>query len=92
MTRLPCQRCGGLVVPTRLFGPSSDHRGFESSRAWRCVNCGDVFDLLILRHRGFMARGVSNWLQPERACAAVVRGPLSTWRLPLFPHGPVKPT
>ncbi len=87
-----CQRCQGLLVRTRLFGHSGGPSDFGSRRAWRCLNCGDVFDLVILQHRGFMARGVSDWLEPERACAAVVRGRAVAWRWPLFPRGDVKPS
>lgn len=77
---------------TRLFWAYSSGNRFHSLPAWRCVNCGDVFDLVILQHRGFMARGVSNWLELERVCAAVVRGRAVPWSLPLFPEGALKPS
>lgn len=38
-----CHRCGGLMVPEKVFELSS----FD----WRCVSCGERIDPVILAHR-----------------------------------------
>jgi hypothetical protein len=38
-----CHRCGGLMVPERVFELGS----FD----WRCVSCGERVDPVILAHR-----------------------------------------
>lgn len=38
-----CHRCGGLMVPERVFEIGS----FD----WRCVSCGERIDPVILAHR-----------------------------------------
>lgn len=38
-----CHRCGGLMVPERVFEIGS----FD----WRCVSCGERIDPVILGHR-----------------------------------------
>lgn len=47
---MDCQRCSGCMMPERRTG----HRVDEShtlDQTWRCVNCGDVVDAIILRNR-----------------------------------------
>jgi len=55
-----CQRCGGLPEDVRLYDEESGHTAFSQ----RCVNCGDIFDELILAYRAMSAppnvRGVGN--------------------------------
>jgi hypothetical protein len=48
--RHACPRCGGMMVETysELLSPSD--RG-EDVFVWRCVNCGDYMDRLVLRNR-----------------------------------------
>lgn len=38
-----CHRCGGLMVPERVFEIGSVD--------WRCVSCGERIDPVILEHR-----------------------------------------
>jgi len=38
-----CHRCGGLMVPEKVF----EIGGFD----WRCVSCGERIDPVILAHR-----------------------------------------
>lgn len=38
-----CHRCGGLMVPERVFELGTDD--------WRCVMCGERIDPVILAHR-----------------------------------------
>ncbi|HXH86868.1 hypothetical protein [Petrachloros mirabilis] len=38
-----CHRCGGLMVPERVFEIGSVD--------WRCVSCGERIDPVILAHR-----------------------------------------
>ncbi len=38
-----CHRCGGLMVPEKVFETGS----FD----WRCVSCGERIDPVILSHR-----------------------------------------
>ncbi|MGQ0666645.1 MAG: hypothetical protein ACT4O4_06390 [Nitrospiraceae bacterium] len=38
-----CHRCGGLMVPEKVFEKGS----FD----WRCVSCGERIDPVILAHR-----------------------------------------
>ena len=47
---MTCERCGGLMVPYR-FPDISEGREKLYCEAWRCVNCGDVVDLVMLRNR-----------------------------------------
>lgn len=45
-----CTRCGGLLIREGLFDLFDD-TGHMRRWAWRCVQCGDIVDSLILRHR-----------------------------------------
>ena len=47
---MPCQRCQGLMVADH-FIDMQDDRGHCWLNAWRCVNCGDVVEPGILRHK-----------------------------------------
>ena len=38
-----CHRCGGLMVPEKVFEIGSFN--------WRCVSCGERIDPVILAHR-----------------------------------------
>jgi tRNA(Ile2) C34 agmatinyltransferase TiaS len=42
-----CHRCGGLMVPERLFESGSTVGSID----WRCVSCGNRIDPVILAHR-----------------------------------------
>ena len=45
-----CTRCGGLLIREGLFDLYDD-TGHMRRWAWRCVQCGDIVDSLILKHR-----------------------------------------
>ncbi len=44
-----CSRCGGLLVGDRCYDLSSS--GIFKIAIQRCVQCGDVIDPMILKHR-----------------------------------------
>ena len=50
-----CDRCGGMMVESYDDLASPDERGTDVI-GWRCVNCGDYVDELVLQNRG-MQRG-----------------------------------
>jgi hypothetical protein len=50
-----CRRCQGLLVPTWLLDPREVFGTPGPRRAWRCVNCGDLWDWLMLRRRAWQA-------------------------------------
>lgn len=46
-----CTRCGGLLVRDAMDGLAQEfYRGVVT--AFRCIQCGDVIDPVILNHRG----------------------------------------
>lgn len=45
-----CSRCGGLMVIEQRFGLMR-HGGAPDSQAWRCVQCGEFIDPVILQNR-----------------------------------------
>jgi hypothetical protein len=45
-----CSRCGGLMVIEQGFD-FLDHGGHPDFRAWRCVQCGEFIDPVILLNR-----------------------------------------
>lgn len=45
-----CTRCAGLLIRERLLD-LFDETGQMRRWAWRCVQCGDIVDSLILKHR-----------------------------------------
>jgi hypothetical protein len=45
-----CTRCGGLMVSTPCLDLSDDTGQFDFD-AWRCIQCGDLVDSVILRNR-----------------------------------------
>ncbi len=44
-----CHRCGGLMVPEKVFEIGS----FD----WRCISCGERIDPVILAHRQGLVSG-----------------------------------
>ena len=48
-----CTRCGGLLIREGLFDLFGD-TGHMRQWAWRCVQCGDIVDSLILKRRAGM--------------------------------------
>ncbi len=45
---MKCQRCEGLMVFDRIYGP--DEAIFDLP-IWRCLNCGATVDPLVLQKR-----------------------------------------
>ncbi len=45
-----CTRCAGLLIREGLFDLFSE-TGDRHQWAWRCVQCGNIVDALILKHR-----------------------------------------
>jgi hypothetical protein len=45
-----CSRCGGLMVIEQGFD-LLDRGGHFDFRAWRCVQCGEFIDAVILQNR-----------------------------------------
>lgn len=45
-----CIRCNGLLVPDTAVG-DQEERWDDLDTVFRCVNCGEIVDALILRHR-----------------------------------------
>ncbi|MBH0197779.1 MAG: hypothetical protein HP494_19800 [Nitrospira sp.] len=50
-----CNRCGGMMA--KVYGDlmSPDDMGIDVV-GWRCVNCGDYVDELVLKNRGMQQR------------------------------------
>ncbi|MBH0205004.1 MAG: hypothetical protein HP498_04160 [Nitrospira sp.] len=59
-----CNRCGGMMVEVYGDLMSPDEIGMEVV-GWRCVNCGDYVDELVLKNRGMQQGPVR--LAKERA-------------------------
>jgi len=59
-----CPRCHGLMVVDH-FIDLQDDRGHSWLSAWRCINCGNVVEPEILRHRS------ERWGRKTQADAAV---------------------
>ena len=45
---ITCQRCSGMMMRHEIYDWEDNYR---QTPAWRCVNCGEVVDALILQHR-----------------------------------------
>jgi hypothetical protein len=52
-----CDRCGGTTVEVYADVASPDDTG-KDVIGWRCVNCGDYVDELVLQNRGIQRGGV----------------------------------
>jgi hypothetical protein len=50
--RLPtnCSRCGGFLITTFCITPDQGTAEFQIP-VWKCLQCGDVFDAMILKNR-----------------------------------------
>lgn len=53
---MTCARCQGYLMQER-FSDLLDDTGQVGFAGWRCVNCGDVFDRVVLEHRAGGAVG-----------------------------------
>jgi hypothetical protein len=45
-----CHRCHGLMCPVDFLVMASEN-GHDHIRAWRCVGCGEIIDLVIVQNR-----------------------------------------
>lgn len=60
-----CTRCGGLLIGEGLSDlfDDTEHVG---RWVWRCVQCGDIVDSLILKHRAGMDHPARNVMRRRR--------------------------
>jgi tRNA(Ile2) C34 agmatinyltransferase TiaS len=42
---MKCHRCGSVMVYERFYGPGENFLG------WRCIQCGEIIDEVILENR-----------------------------------------
>ncbi len=42
---MKCKRCDGAMAREKFYGPGEPFWG------WRCIQCGEIFDLTILTNR-----------------------------------------
>lgn len=54
---MQCPRCSGLMVPHR-YADLEATTGSMYFDCWRCVNCGDLVDAVVLEHRSGAAHPV----------------------------------
>jgi|GEM_PF-2788065 len=54
-----CPRCSGFMVQERFEDLPGDFAGLPF-QAVRCVNCGEILDLLILEHRNQRPQPLNN--------------------------------
>ncbi len=47
---MSCQRCNGCMIRDS-FCDLRDDTGTVAFQGWRCVNCGEVVDSVVLAHR-----------------------------------------
>ena len=56
---MTCQRCEGLMVEDQFFDFLDS--SIQNNQAWRCVNCGEVTDMIIVRNRSVQPRTSDVW-------------------------------
>lgn len=49
---MSCNRCRGCMIRD-LFIDLQDDTGQVTIMAWRCLNCGEVFDGVVQKHRTY---------------------------------------
>lgn len=70
---MTCTRCRGCMVMER-FMDMRDDTGQLEFQGWRCLNCGDVLDGAVLKHRAY--QGAS----PYRSSRRWSRGTPEEWQ------------
>lgn len=60
---MTCTQCRGCMVMERCI-EMRDDTGQLEFQGWRCLNCGDVNDGAVLRHRGY--QGASPYQSSQR--------------------------
>ncbi|OQW35867.1 MAG: hypothetical protein A4E19_15530 [Nitrospira sp. SG-bin1] len=53
---MKCDRCNGLVIAVSFVG-GDDQVGIWAYDGWKCVNCGDVRDPLLMKNRSILTEG-----------------------------------
>lgn len=48
--KMRCKRCGGMMVYEKFY----DYNENDCFWGWRCVNCGEVIDEVIIENRSNM--------------------------------------
>ena len=56
---MTCQCCKGLMVEDRFFDFLVS--SIQNNQAWRCVICGEVTDMIIVRNRSVQSRTSDVW-------------------------------
>ena len=84
-----CTRCGGLLIREGLFDLFGD-TGHMRQWAWRCVQCGDIVDSLILKRRAGMNLPALNATSRKRwtSIEALTKKPCA---VPPFQANPLPP-
>lgn len=74
---MTCMRCQGYLVQER-FHDLLDDTGQAGFAGWRCVNCGNVFDRVVLEHQ---AVGTAGPYRSQRRWSARARADRSwSWQ------------
>jgi hypothetical protein len=55
-----CLRCSGVMIYDKFYGLQEDFWG------WKCLNCGEIVDHVILENRGVMKTGQERGTQRAR--------------------------
>jgi hypothetical protein len=69
-----CDRCGGMMVEA-YDDLASPNKGGTDVLGWRCVNCGDYVDELVLRNRGMQQGRATFPIRLAKARAPIRRSP-----------------
>ena len=68
-----CTRCGGLMVAERCPDPLNETARIEGL-ALRCVQCGELIDLVILRNRQRQSARTVGSLRPAAKVQVSIEG------------------
>ncbi len=55
-----CFRCNGLMIYDKFYGPHENFWG------WKCLNCGEIVDHVILENRGLIRTDQERNMQRAR--------------------------
>jgi len=97
---MKCNRCGGLQLWSH-FANLGSAVGAWAYDGWRCMNCGDIVDALILENRSLQQDSISTahrvrpfggqivWLRPRQD--DIAPEPRSAHRPPIVHHDETRP-
>lgn len=74
---MKCTRCQGLMIREQ-FVDFWDDTGCHDFAGWRCLNCGEVVDPLVLMHRingsngPYRSRTRNRWTRGDRTTPVAV--------------------